>query len=101
MCTRVPFFGKMESRYGVQQDPHNVHTIDDMQPPNNKKDFQSFLSIMNYLWKISPAIAEVRKPFEEFKSARVKCVLNRSYQKLYENAKSLIKAKACIKFCNK
>ena len=61
-CTPIPFFGKVVSREGVQPDPQKVKAPTDIPAPNNKRELQAFLSIINYLGKFSPDTAEVCDP---------------------------------------
>ena len=55
---------------------------------------------MNYLRKFPKAPIEVCELLRKL-ITRVKWMWNRYYQNLYEKVKSIIKAKACIKFYNK
>ena len=66
----------------------------------NKKELQAFLGIINYLGKFSPGTAEVCKPLCKFTSCKTTWTWNTSYQQLFNNAKSIIKADICIKFYN-
>ena len=50
-CTSIPFFGEVILRRGVQPDPQKFKALIDMPPPNNKKELQAFLGIINYLSK--------------------------------------------------
>ena len=53
MCTSIPFFGEMISRRGVQPDPQKIKALTDMPVPNNRKELQAYLGIINYLGKFS------------------------------------------------
>ena len=59
---------------------------------------QSFLGIINYLGKFPPGTAEVCGPLRKLTSTRVAWTWNASYQQMFNKAKSLIKAKLCMKF---
>ena len=61
-CTSFPFFGEVILRRGVQPDPQKIKTLIDLPPPNNKKELQAFLGIINYLCKFSPGTADVCDP---------------------------------------
>ena len=41
-CIRVHFIADIVSRHEVLPDAHTVHTVTNMPPPHNKKEFQSF-----------------------------------------------------------
>ena len=65
--------------------------LTEMPPPTSKKEIQSFLGIMNYLRKHSLLIAKICEPLHRITSVKSECIWNRTYQKLYEKAKALIK----------
>ena len=69
-----------------------------MPAPKNKKELQAFLGIINYLGKFSPGTAGVCKPLCKLTSCKSMWVWNASYQQLFTNAKSIIKADMCMKF---
>ena len=66
--------------------------------PNNKKELQAFLGIVNYLGKFSPGTADVCDPLSKLTSSKVTWTLNVSYQALFNRAKLLIKVDMCMKF---
>ena len=68
--------------------------------PNNKRELQAFLGIINYLGKFSPGTAEVCEPLRKPTSSRMVWTWNASYQQLFDKAKSLIKVEVCTKFYN-
>ena len=61
-CTSVPFFREIISRNGVQPDPQKTKALIDMPPPNNKRELQAFLGIINYLGKYSPCTEVICDP---------------------------------------
>ena len=71
-----------------------------MPPLHNKKELQAFLGVINYLGKFSPSMATVCEPLQKLTLSRVVWTWNASYQPIYDKAKSLIKADACMKFCD-
>ena len=96
-CTSIPFFGKVVLR-GVQPDPQKVKALNEMPVPKNKKELEAFLGIINYLDKFSPGTAEVCKPLCKLTSCKITWTWNTSYEQLFDNAKSIIKADICVKF---
>lgn len=48
---QVKFLRHVVSQKGIQIDPSKVKTIQDMQPPRNKKELKSFLGMCSYLGK--------------------------------------------------
>ena len=78
--------------------PQKVKALIDIPPPNNKKELQAFLGIMNYLSKFSPGSPEVCDPLLKLTSSKVTWTWNASYQSLFVKVKLLIKSDKCMKF---
>ena len=68
--------------------------------PNNKKELQAFLGIINYLGRFSPGTADVCEPLHKLTSSKVIWTWNVSYQSLFNKGKLLIKSDMCMKFYN-
>ena len=69
-----------------------------MPVPNNKKELQAFLGIINYLGKVSPGTADVCDPLCKLISRKAIWTWNAYYQALFNKAKLLIKSDMCMKF---
>ena len=69
-CTSIPFFGKVVSRDGVQPDLQNIKALTEMPAPQNKKELQAFLGIINYLGIFSPGTAGVCKLLRKLTSCK-------------------------------
>ena len=69
-----------------------------MPTPNNKRELQMFLGIINYLGTFSPGTAAVFDPLWKWTSSKVMWTWNASYQSLFAKAKLLIKSDMCMKF---
>ena len=68
-----------------------------MPAPNNKKELQVCLSIINYVGKFSPGTANVCDPQHKLTSRKAIWTWNTSYQALFNKAKLLIKSDMCMK----
>ena len=71
-----------------------------MPVPNNKKELQAFLKIINYLDKFSLGTADVCDPLSKLTLSKVTWTQNASYQSLFNKAKLLIKSDMCMQFCD-
>ena len=69
-CTSVLFFGEVISTNGVQPDPQKIKALVNMPPPNNKKEPQAFLLVVNYLRQFSPSTASICEPLQKLTSNR-------------------------------
>ena len=96
----IPFFREVVLRKGIQPDPQKVRALINMSVPRNKRELQAFLDIINYLGKFSPGTAEVCEPLQKLTSSKATWTWNTSYQQLFAEAKSLIKADIYMKFYN-
>ena len=67
-----------------------------MSTPKNK--IQDFLGITNYLRKFSPDMAEVSEPLRKLTLSKATWTWDTSYQQQFKKAKTLIKAKMCMKY---
>ena len=70
-CTPIPFFREVILRREVQPDPQKIKALMDMPAPNNKKELQAFLGIINYLGKFSPGTADVCDPLHKLTLSKV------------------------------
>ena len=68
--------------------------------PNNKKELQAFLSIINYLRKFSPGTPDVCDHLHKLAPSKVIWTWNAPYQALFNKVKLLIKSDMCMKFYN-
>ena len=88
----------MIKRRGVKPDPQKIKVLTDIPAPNNKKELQAFLGIINYLGKFSSGTADVHDPLHKLTSIKVIWPWNASYQSLFNKSKLLIKYDMCTKF---
>ena len=69
-----------------------------MPPSKIKKELEAFISIVNFLGKLSPSTASVLEPLRKLTSSKTLLTWNALYHTLYEKAKALIKDDVCMKF---
>ena len=81
-------------QYCVSPDPRKVQVLMNILPSKSIKELQSFVSILNYLSKFSPATAEVYKPLQKVMLVKAEWSWNGIYQNLYDKAKKIIKQDA-------
>ena len=72
LCMRVPFFNEIVSRNGVQPDHCKLCMPIDVPSTKKQKDIKSFLGIMNYFSKYSPATAEIYELLQTFDTGQSK-----------------------------
>ena len=69
-------------------------------PPKMKRELQALLGTINYLGKFSPRTVEVCESLRKLTSAKVEWTWNATYQRIFKEAKAIIKEDACMKFCD-
>ena len=52
--TELSFFGNLITSKGLQADPSKISALCNMEPPQNKKELETFLGMVNYLSKFLP-----------------------------------------------
>ena len=70
----------------------------EMPSPQNRKELQAFLGIINYLGKFYPSTVNICEPPQKLISSRAVWSRNALYQTLYYKAKSLIQKDIYMKF---
>ena len=86
-CTSIPLFGEVISHDGWNPDHRKLKALIDMLPLKHKEKLQSFLGMINYLSKFSPANIEVCELLRKFMSVKSEWLWNKIYQDLYNKAK--------------
>ena len=67
----VDFFGKMYTVHGWKPSQSKVKAIQEMPPPQCKKQVQSLIGMVNYLSKFSAWLSELAKPIYELSKEKV------------------------------
>ena len=84
-CMSIPFFSEIVSRDGVQLDPQKISPLTEMPAPQNNKEVQAFLGIINYLSKFSPDMSEVCELLRKLTSSKatwtMECIIPTTIQK--------------------
>ena len=92
------FFGGQLTPAGYKMDPQKMQAISEMKPPENLQDLQSFLGVVNYLNRFSPALADSTAPLRAPGRARSKQHLRLSRKRLrvYQCCYTLISPKLAL-----
>ena len=78
--------------------PKKAESTDRHAPPEDKKELQACLGLINYLGTLSPSTADICESWRKITSARTEWTWNVTHQKIFDKAKSIIKDDACMKF---
>ena len=58
------FFGHKLTPNGLKADEGKIEAIVKMEPPKNETELRSFLGMVNYLSRYTPALAELKPPLD-------------------------------------
>ena len=89
--TSVPFFWQNYFKARCVTRSKKNEGFTDIPPPKLKKELQAFKRKINYLSYCSPAPVEVYEPLWRLTSVKADWTWNKSYQNLFNKAKTLIK----------
>ena len=64
-CQEVSFFGHKWTPDGIKLDDKKISAIQNMAPPENRKDLQSSLGLVNYLTRYSDRLASITAPLRD------------------------------------
>jgi hypothetical protein len=84
----VKYFGHIFSEQGMKIDPDRVNAIINMKSPNNKKELQTFLGMVNYLRKFIPHMADIASPLQLLLKKDVTWLWTDIHENVYKNIKN-------------
>ena len=61
----VTFFGENYTTQGRKPDPKKIKAIVKMKQPDNKKEMQTFLGMVQYLQKFTPCLSVLAEPLQD------------------------------------
>ena len=84
------FFGMLYTPDGVKPSPDKVRAIENLKPPKDKKELQTFLGMITYMSSFIPNLADYTAPFRNLLKENVDFAWNPSHSKAFEKVKLLI-----------
>lgn len=84
------FFGLVWSPEGIKPNENKVKAITEMQPPKNLTELQSFIGMVNYLNRFSPAIAKASEPLRHLMKKTVPFVWYKEEELVFNDLKRII-----------
>lgn len=84
------FFGLKWTPNGLKTDEKKVQAIVDMQPPENLKELQSFMGMVNYLNRFSPVLAQVAQPIRNLLKRDTPYLWQAEQQEAFQKIKDTI-----------
>lgn len=87
---QVKYFGHIFSADGMKIDPDRVEAIVSMKSPNNKKELQIFLGMINYLRQFVPNLANIASPLQLLLKKNVDWLWTIVHETAFNNIKKKI-----------
>ena len=84
------FFGHKLTPDGLKADESKIEAIVKMSPPKNETDLKSFLGMVNYLGRYTPALAELRPPLDRLYKKDTVWRWDPEHQRAFDGIKSVI-----------
>lgn len=97
-CTKIPFFGMVIGKNGLEPDPKKVNAVMDMKPPTTVKELQSFLGVVNYLSRFSPHISELTAPLRPLLKKENQFAWYPSHQQAFNSLKAELSSTRILKY---
>ena len=94
----IPFFGQIIGKDGVRPDPAKIAAINNMKPPSNTKELQSFLGLVNYLHRFSDKLANLTAPLRTLLKKDAEFSWSPSHDKALDAIKTEISAITTLRY---
>lgn len=99
-CSKVSFFGHAWTPEGIQPDNRKISAILAMKPPENAKDLQSFLGLVNYLTRYSSSLATITAPLRELTKKEIAYVWGPEHDQAFKRIKQEITSMGILRYFN-
>ena len=84
------FFGHKLTPNGLKADEGKIEAIVKMEPPKNETELRSFLSMVNYLSRYTPVLAELRPPLDRLYKKDTVWRWDPEHQRAFDGIKSTV-----------
>ena len=84
------FFGHKLTPNGLKADEGKIEAIVKMEPPKNETELRSFLGMVNYLSRYTPALAELRPPLDRLYKKDTVWRWDPEHQRAFDGIKSTV-----------
>ena len=98
--TEVDFFSKTYMIDGQKPSQSKVNAIQEMPPPQSKKQVQSFIGMVNYLSKFSAHLSELAEPIRELAKEKVPFNWGPEYDEAFSLIKKELTAAPILEYYN-
>ena len=96
----VEFFGETYTTQGCKPSDTKVKAITEMLKPENLKDLQTFLGMIQYLSKFSARIAELAEPLQDLMKKHAPYAWGPEHNQAFDNIKKEIVQASILRYYN-
>lgn len=89
-ASKISFLGHSLSKNSIQPKDSNIASIKNFKAPQNKKDVQSFLGLMNFVARFVPEFSTVTEPLRQLLKKNVAFKWSDAQQKAFDTLKKSI-----------
>ena len=97
-CQEVSFFGHKWTPDGIKPDDKKISAIQSMAPPENRKDLQSFLGLVNYLTRYSGRLASITTPLRDLTKKDIAYIWGPEHHHAFQQVKEEITSMGVLRY---
>jgi hypothetical protein len=86
--SRVKYLGHIVSKDGIMVNPSKIECVNNLSPPKNISELQSFLGLCNYYNKFIPSYANICNPLYKLLKKNVKYVWDEGCEQAFKQLKN-------------
>ena len=96
--SELSYIGHLLTRDGVKPDPQKVNAIKEINTPEDKKELQRIMAMVNYLAKFIPNLSNVTVPLRELLKKDTAWHWEEIHQKAFKEIKSRVTAEKLLQY---
>lgn len=89
-ASEVSYFSHRITKDRIKPDPTKIAAVRDMEPPRNKSELETILSMINYLSKFAPRLSEFNAPLQHLLKESSEFQWDVQHDEAFRNIKQLI-----------
>ena len=97
-CQEVSFFGHQWTSDGIKPDDKKISAIQNMAPPEIRKDLQSFQGLVNYLTRYSGRLASITAPLRDLTKKAIAYIWGPEHHHAFRQVKEEITSMGVLRY---
>ena len=100
-CREIPFFGNIIGTNGLRPHPHKMAAIQEMKPPTDLKELQTFLGLATYLNRYTPLLAKLAAPLRALCKKDTVYAWEKGHDDAFNELKSVLTSPTVLQYFDK